>query len=100
MRFENEVERRLERLAHRTESGGLHDLLELARSGLRAENVGAVLGNRMRTAHGRRSSVVETADRSNVLLDAVASKGLDDHECAVLAHRARRIAHGIDRPTH
>ena len=96
----DQIERRRQCPAHRAKPGRLQDALELARAGLGAEDVRAVLRDGVGAAHGRRGGIVEAADRIDVVLDAVAGERLDQHERAVLGHGARRVPHRIDRPAH
>jgi hypothetical protein len=62
--------------------------------------VAAILRNRVSAAHRRRTGVVQATNRADVLLDAIARKGFDQHECAIQCHGAGCITDGIHRTTH
>ena len=54
----------------------------------------------MGAAHRRRGGIVEATDGIDVVLDPVAGKWLDQHECAVLRQGACRVPDRIDRAAH
>ena len=69
----------------RLEAAGLHDVADPRLAGLGAERQPDLLRERRRRAQQRREPVVRAADRVEVVLDAVAGVGLDDHPRAVAA---------------
>ena len=59
-----------------------------------------MLRDRVGAAHGRRSRIVEPADRVDVVFDPIASIRLDQHDRTVLSHCGPGISHRIDGPAH
>ena len=98
--LEDEVERGRRDLAEAGEAGLGDDRGDPGRAGLRAEREPDGLGERGGRAEQRREAVVGAADRVEVVLDAVAGGGLDDHPRAVAVERAQDVAGGADRVAH
>jgi hypothetical protein len=99
-RLDDQIEWCLGCPAHRTEPRRSQHLLELPWSGLSAENVRPLLRDGVGAAQRGRGSVVEPADRIDVVLDAIAREWLDQHDRAVIGHGVCSVPGGINRPAH
>ena len=99
-RLDDQVERRFGRAPDVPEPGLFEHARELLSARLRAEHMGAVLGDGMRAAQGGRGRVVQPSDRVDVVFDAVAGERLDQHDGAAIGERARGVCGGVDRAAH
>src|SRR5271166_6057965 len=81
--LQNQVERRLGRAPHATESALFEHLRQTRLAGLRPQREADLLGERRRRANHGRGAIEDPPDWVEVFLDAVVGERLHNHPCAV-----------------
>ncbi len=99
-RLVHQVERRLGDSAETRETARRSDVFDAGFAGLGAKRQPDILGKRVRCAEECRECVVRSADRVEVLLDAVPRYRFDDQPGAVGSQRLAHVACGADRVSH